>query len=157
VPITRFIDVEGLFTEMEQLSHNVRRARSKTFQSIKTFNRLKKYFNEKVAPAGMTFKHFLESLYGLIDKEYGRGERRPKYHAMLVAGMHFMDGYNFEVERVKRCVVHYSAPDGRIYPFCTYNSGPTYREQVERKYSISAEEWNKRHPHLAICPVKKSP
>lgn len=151
VPITQFIDVEGLFTEMDRLAQKARRTRSKTYQNIKTFNSLKKYFNEKKAPSGMTFRHFLESLYGLVDKDYGRGERRPKYHAMLVAGMHFMDGYNYEVERVKRCVVHYSAPDGKIYPFCSYNSGPTYRERVEKKFSISAEEWNRRYPHLATC------
>lgn len=151
VPITRFIDVEGLFTDMDRLAQKARRTRSKSYHSIKTFNSLKKYFNEKKAPSGMTFRNFLESLYGLVDKNYGRGEKRPKYHAMLVAGMHFMDGYNYEVERVKRCVVHYSAPDGKIYPFCSYNSGPTYREKVEKEFSISAEEWNRRYPHLATC------
>jgi 7,8-dihydro-6-hydroxymethylpterin dimethyltransferase len=35
-----------------------------------------------------------------------------------VAGMHFMDLYNYDVERVKRCVIHYAAPNGLIYPFC---------------------------------------
>jgi hypothetical protein len=153
VPITSFIDVEGLFTEMEKLSHKVGKARIKHYRNIKTFNRLKKYFNNKTAPKGMTFKHFLESLYGLVDKDYGRGERRPRYHAMLVAGMHFMDAYNYEVERVKRCVVHYSSPDGKIYPFCSYNSGPVYRERVEKEFSISTEEWNKRYPHLATCSM----
>ncbi len=153
VPITRFVDVEGLFTEMERLASKTGRTRSKSYQNIKTFNSLKKFFNPKTAPKGMTFKNFLESLYGLVDKDYGRGEKRPKFHSLLVAGMHFMDGYNYEVERVKRCVVHYSAPDGKIYPFCTYNSGPTYREHVEKKFSISTEEWNQRHPHLSVCPT----
>ncbi len=43
----------------------------------------------------------------------------------MLAGMHFMDSYNYDVERVKRCVIHYAAPNGRIYPFCAYNSGPS--------------------------------
>jgi len=51
-----------------------------------------------------------------------------------------MDAYNYDVERVKRCVVHYAAPNGLLYPFCTYNSGPCYREKIERKYSISFEQ-----------------
>ena len=46
--------------------------------------------------------------------------------------MHFMDAYNYDLERVCRCGVHYAAPDGRFYPFCTYNAGPTYRRRVER-------------------------
>jgi hypothetical protein len=46
------------------------------------------------------------------------------YRTLLVAGMHFQDAYNYDIERVKRCVIHYATPDGKLYPFCTYNSGP---------------------------------
>ena len=53
----------------------------------------------------------------------------------MVAGMHFMDHYNYDVERVKRCVIHYAAPDGLIYPFCAYNCGPTFREKIEKRFS----------------------
>jgi len=35
---------------------------------------------------------------------------------------------------VKRCCIHYAAPNGRIYPFCTYNSGPVFREKIERQF-----------------------
>jgi hypothetical protein len=34
-------------------------------------------------------------------------------------------------------------PDGRIIPFCAYNGGPTYREQVEKKFSVPIEEWRR--------------
>jgi len=54
----------------------------------------------------------------------------------MVAGMHFMDHYNYDVERVKRCVIHYSAPNGRIYPFCAYNGGPTFRDRIEAQFSM---------------------
>src|SRR5688500_19731761 len=59
----------------------------------------------------------------------------------MACGMHFMDSYNYEVERVKRCIIHYSAPNGLVYPFCTYNSGPVYREKVEKKFAMSMEQW----------------
>jgi hypothetical protein len=52
-----------------------------------------------------------------------------------------MDSYNYEVERVKRCIIHYSAPNGLVYPFCTYNSGPVYREKVEKKFAMSMDQW----------------
>jgi uncharacterized radical SAM superfamily Fe-S cluster-containing enzyme len=31
---------------------------------------------------------------------------------------------------VRRCVIQYSTPEG-LYPFCTINSGPTYRPYLE--------------------------
>ena len=55
--------------------------------------------------------------------------------SMLVSCMHFMDPFNFDEDRVKKCVIHYATPDGRIIPFCTYNS--MYRENVEEKFSTT--------------------
>ena len=75
--------------------------------------------------------------------EYGRGKGEElgyTYKTLMIAGMHFMDVYNYDIERVKRCVIHYAAPNGLIYPFCAYNSGPTYREKIERKYSVPFEK-----------------
>jgi hypothetical protein len=63
----------------------------------------------------------------------------------MLAGMHFMDSYNYDVERVKRCVIHYAAPNGLIYPFCAYNSGPVYRERIEKEFSVSLETHEKLH------------
>ncbi|MGH9505597.1 MAG: hypothetical protein ACRD13_01620, partial [Terriglobales bacterium] len=62
------------------------------------------------------------------------------YKTLMVAGMQFMDSYNYDVERVKRCIIHYAAPNGLIYPFCTYNSGPVYREKIEKKYSMPFDQ-----------------
>ena len=52
------------------------------------------------------------------------------YRTIMTGGMHFMDRYNYDTERVRRCVIQYSTPDGS-YPFCTINSGPTYRPFIE--------------------------
>jgi hypothetical protein len=75
----------------------------------------------------------------------------------MVGGMHFQDLYNYDIERVKRCVIHYVVPDGRIIPFCAYNTGPEYRKEVEKKFSVSFEEYRKLHganacPEGEICP-----
>lgn len=78
----------------------------------------------------------------MTDKRYGRGKREKDgftYRTLMLAGMHFMDAYNYDVERVKRCVIHYAAPNGRIYPFCAYNSGPLFRERIEREYAVELE------------------
>ena len=48
----------------------------------------------------------------------------------MTGGMHFMDRYGYDTERVRRCVSRYSTSDG-LYPFCTINSGPTCRPYIE--------------------------
>jgi len=56
------------------------------------------------------------------------------HHNMVMIGsMHFMDPYNFDVERVQRCVIHYATPDGRIIPFCTMNN--IHRAEAEKRFA----------------------
>src|SRR2546425_1458662 len=63
---------------------------------------------------------------------------------MYVGGMHFQDNYNYDIERVKRCVIHYATPDGKVIPFCAYNTGPNFREEIEKKFAVPIEEWRGR-------------
>jgi uncharacterized radical SAM superfamily Fe-S cluster-containing enzyme len=62
---------------------------------------------------------------------------------ILLSSMHFMDPYNFDLERVQRCVIHYAVPDGRIIPFCTMNS--IHRPEVEKKLGVPIKDWKNRH------------
>jgi uncharacterized radical SAM superfamily Fe-S cluster-containing enzyme len=138
VPVTRFIDVGAMLQDMDRLSRKAGAARIKLFSKINAWSSLRKHFHQDRAPEGLTFNKFLETLQGLTDKRYGRGDSEKQgftYKTLMVAGMHFMDHYNYDVERVKRCVIHYAAPDGKIYPFCAYNGGPTYREKIEKEFS----------------------
>ena len=58
---------------------------------------------------------------------------------LLVSSMHFQDVYNFDVERVSRCLVHYGTIDpddpSKVLqvPFCAMNS--IHRENIEKKLS----------------------
>ncbi|HUJ84639.1 MAG TPA: radical SAM protein [Candidatus Acidoferrales bacterium] len=51
----------------------------------------------------------------------------------LLGCMAFMDSYNFDVNRVRRCVVHYITPDLKIIPFCAYNN--IHRVAIEKQYA----------------------
>jgi hypothetical protein len=51
----------------------------------------------------------------------------------LLGCMAFMDSYNFDVNRVRRCVVHYITPDLKIIPFCAYNN--IHRVAIEKEYA----------------------
>ena len=139
VPVTRFVDVGGMLQEMDMLSRSAGKRRIKLFSKISAWNTLRRHFHAGRAPEGLTFNKFLQTLQGLMDKRFGRGQAEKEgfsFKTLMVAGMHFMDHYNYDVERVKRCVIHYAAPNGLIYPFCAYNGGPTYREKIESQFSV---------------------
>lgn len=61
---------------------------------------------------------------------------------VMIGCMHFMDVWNFDLQRVERCCIHYAVPDGRIISFCTFNN--IHRPEVEKKFAIPVEEWEKK-------------
>jgi uncharacterized radical SAM superfamily Fe-S cluster-containing enzyme len=137
VPITRFFDMPAMLREIDSLARSAQGARFKMFSKINAWQKLRKHYRQQFAPPGLSFERFLQTLQGMTDHNYGRGKGDGTftYKTLLVAGMHFMDGYNYDIERVKRCVIHYSAPNGMVYPFCTYNSGPCFRDRIEKEFS----------------------
>lgn len=148
IPITKLIDIEGFTMDLNNLvKRKISHIRSLTALSAQ--NLLKKHFREEEAKDGMTPEVCLELFQGVVDKEaQKRIDLIYNWHMMIVGGMHFQDSYNYNVDRVKRCAIHYAAPNGRIYPFCTYNSGPGFREKIERQFSIPLEEWRQRHREM---------
>ena len=138
VPITRFFDMPAMLRDIDLLARQAEGARFKMFTKIDAWRKLRRHFRTQFAPPGLTFERFLQTLQGMTDHEYGRGKGDGTftYKTLLVAGMHFMDSYNYDFARVKRCVIHYSAPDGLVYPFCIYNSGPCLRQKIEQQYSV---------------------
>lgn len=144
-PITQLIDIEGFTMDLNKLvKQKISHIRSLTALSAQHL--LKKHFRPEEARDGITPEICLELFQGVVDKE---AQRRVdliyNWNMLFVGGMHFQDSYNYNVDRVKRCAIHYAAPNGRLYPFCTYNSGPVFREKIERQFSIPLEEWRKRH------------
>ncbi len=147
-PVTRFLDIKGLFDDIQKQAEKLKN--KTTFKTL--YNNLSKFnlfssankrFDQSKAPEGLTLTKLGQTIEGLLDKRAGRGKNDGTYtyKTLMVAGMHFMDSYNYDVERVKRCVIHYSAPDGRLYPFCAYNSGLVFRNSIEKRFSVSKAEY----------------
>jgi uncharacterized radical SAM superfamily Fe-S cluster-containing enzyme len=144
VPITRFLDVEGLFEEMDALATKIEGSWFPALHKLRVPFLFARHFRADAAPEGLTVRTFLHALRGMTDKRVGRGKAGERtYRTLLAAGMHFQDRFNFDVERVKRCVIHYSTPEG-MFPFCAYNSGPVHRSWVERKHAVPVSEWRAR-------------
>ncbi|MGZ4862102.1 MAG: tetraether lipid synthase Tes, partial [Halobacteriota archaeon] len=106
--------------------------------------------DEENQPKSIHFKEMIKTV--LLTHDYkALGEFHKK--TLFIGGMHFMDAYNYDVERVKRCGIHYAVPGGLIIPFCAYNSGPCYRDTIEKKYSIPLEEWERTRGKLQLEPL----
>lgn len=142
-PISEFIDMPNFMREVAAMSKEIKPSRFTVLSKLKVLSRVKRYFDEEKAPEGLTFEKMLQSWDGYQDKNLrriynGNGNNGPGFGHIFVAGMHFMDAYNFSVERVMRCVIHYTDPKGHLYPFCAYNALP-YRKRVESKFKLSPE------------------
>jgi uncharacterized radical SAM superfamily Fe-S cluster-containing enzyme len=61
---------------------------------------------------------------------------------VMMGIMHFQDVWNFDLERVQRCAIHYVTPDMKVRSFCTYNS--IHRPNVERQFAVPISEWTKK-------------
>jgi hypothetical protein len=142
--INEFLDLDALLRDLDKIAADLEASRFKfitrSLSKVKALGALERHFHADRAPKGLTFQVLLSAVEQLMSS---KAERKPgqgfAYRTLMVGGMHFMDSYNFDVERVSRCVVHYGAPDGKTYPFCAYNAGPTYRLEIERRFAHTPE------------------
>ncbi|MBW3011243.1 radical SAM protein, partial [Candidatus Woesearchaeota archaeon] len=148
IPLSAIFDFEHVMLEMNELAKKAKATKlSNMITKVKGFNILRKYWIAENAPKDLSFMKFMRTLEGMMG---GAKEEDQKWVMLVVLGMHFQDKYSFRLDRVRRCVIHYGAPDGKLYPFCAYNSGPTFREKIEKQFSIPLEEWKRQHGEIKI-------
>ncbi len=142
IPINEFVNVPLLLADIEKAAVDIEHAKVKSVAKVKLLKfklREGRYINKKKSPGGIGMVELLSAFYEEGDK---KALANFAWRSMMIGGMHFQDRYNYDIERVKRCVIHYAVPDGRIIPFCAYNSGPVFRDEVEQKYAMSNEEYH---------------
>jgi uncharacterized radical SAM superfamily Fe-S cluster-containing enzyme len=132
IPITRYANVDKFVGTMKKVYENASKGNKNKakLRLIGAMRHVKFSFLRKYLLRVLTEGNY-QSLGDLQRK------------AILLSAMHFMDPYNFDLERVQRCVIHYAVPDGRIIPFCTMNS--IHRPEIERKLGVPIKEWKTRH------------
>ncbi|BDZ67941.1 tetraether lipid synthase Tes [Methanobacterium ferruginis] len=137
IPITQFMDVEKFFDLLSKSAEDIKgggitgKAKTigkNTFELFRTIDRSK-------TPQSLDIKSLLASIFK--ERSYDAlGDF--SHQTLLISCMHFMDPWNFDQDRVKRCVIHYAVPGGRIIPFCAMNL--IYRREIETKYSLPLNE-----------------
>ena len=141
IPITKFIDVEGFMELLDELSEELERGGLKTVVAGKLLLNVGKFIDKSKQPSYLDFG---KMLFDMLIKHNFDTLGRIHEKSMLIGMMHFMDPYNYDIERVQRCDIHYSMPDGRIVPFCSFNVLPEiYRDKIQKQYSTPWKEWSK--------------
>jgi uncharacterized radical SAM superfamily Fe-S cluster-containing enzyme len=149
-PIPAFVDVENLMQTLASATAQFnRRGLLKKLRLTRELRRLRKFYYKDAGPSDWSFEDFADFMLDFADfrqrypnnKARVEAQSKYRYSSLLMATMHFQDVYNYQLDRVQRCVIHYAGPDGRIYPFCSYNSGPCHRSRVERQFAIPLREY----------------
>ncbi|MFP4116201.1 MAG: tetraether lipid synthase Tes [Candidatus Aenigmatarchaeota archaeon] len=135
IPITRFVDVEGLMEYLEELSEKegpMKKARIMT--SMMTS--LSDFVDSEKTPRGLSLKKLLAK--AIVSGDYSSlGEFH--HEALYIGSMWFQDAWNLDLDRLSSCVIHYTTPEGMV-PFCAYN-GLGVGKEIRERHSKPVEEW----------------
>ncbi len=137
VPFTHYANVEKFLSKMSDVYNDASKG-SKTkakFEMLRALSHMK---------FGLTRKFTSSVLKDGTYKALGLLMRK----MLMIGMMHFMDGYNFDLERTERCCIHFAVPGGKVIPFCTMNA--IHRKRVEEENSVPLEEWLKTHKKTPI-------
>ena len=133
VPINRMLDVDSFFSSIEEMAEKLKKGGQ--INKYKTLLEGIKALHDSVKKGEQGNVTDFWKLIGkaLIMQNFA-ALRDFHWNALFIGTMHFMDRYNYDIGRVQRCCIHYATPDGTLIPFCTYNSGPVYREAIWKKW-----------------------
>ena len=146
VPLPEFFDIEGFFDYLGQLTRELNSSRMKGLKKPVVLGKLMmnigKYVNEEKKPKDLKF---VRMLAGAVSGTNYHGLADFHKNSLFLGMMHFQDPYNWDIDRIHKCDIHYAVPDGRILPFCTFKVIPgLYRDKIQRKYSITPQEWENK-------------
>jgi uncharacterized radical SAM superfamily Fe-S cluster-containing enzyme len=144
VPITSFVDVESLAEYLREKTVEMEKGRSRYMVMLELVRKLGSFIDKEKQPKDLNLGKILTNI--IIKRSYNALSIF-HYKFNYLGMMHFMDAYNYDVERVMHCGVHYVTPEPNVVPFCTFNVLPElYRDNVQRKLSVSLEEWSRLKP-----------
>ncbi|VVB77086.1 7,8-dihydro-6-hydroxymethylpterin dimethyltransferase [uncultured archaeon] len=154
IPITRFVDAAGLAEHLEGFANELegKSKLERKLVAVKAFAGIGKFIDKEKQPKAVNFAKILTKILTKHDfKSIGDLQMKTLFLGM----MHFQDEYNYDIKRVEKCEVHYTLPDGRVIPFCTFNVIPElYRDKAQREYAIPAAEWGATHQGWSYAKEK---
>jgi uncharacterized radical SAM superfamily Fe-S cluster-containing enzyme len=138
IPITRFIHVEDLLEFIDKQAQ--KKGPLKKIRVAASFlKNIDNFVDYSKAPTGFDLKKIIKD--AAIGGSYD-GLRGFHYKSLFVGSMWFQDAFNLNVDRLQRCVIHYTTFEGMV-PFCSYN-GLGYGDRIREKHSIPIKDWEKK-------------
>jgi len=134
VPVNRMVDVDTFFESVQHMAETLKKGGAINKYKALLEGVKNMHSSVKKSEQSNTTEFWKLISKSLIGQNFD-ALREFHWNALFIGTMHFMDKYNYDIERVQRCCIHYATPDGKLIPFCTYNSGPVYREQVWKKFA----------------------
>jgi uncharacterized radical SAM superfamily Fe-S cluster-containing enzyme len=148
VPLTQFLDMEGLLDDIGTITDG---AQPKPVTVAQLALALAKNYRPEKAPPGYNFLELLKQLLsqtGARGKKIGEFETDAaefEWRVLFVAGMWFQDLFNYDFRRTEMCIIPYGTQMGEI-SFCAYNTGVGWRNIVEKMLqNATVAEWYKTH------------
>lgn len=138
IPVTRFIDVEGLLSFIDKES-KIKGPLKKVRVITAFLKNISRFINEDKSPRSFDMKKLVKD--AVIGGSYD-SLRGFHYNSLFVGSMWFQDAWNLNIDRLQRCIIHYTTFEG-IVPFCTYN-GLGYGDKIREKYSIPIKKWEEK-------------
>uniref|UniRef100_A0A7J3KEU5 Radical SAM protein n=1 Tax=Staphylothermus marinus TaxID=2280 RepID=A0A7J3KEU5_STAMA len=143
IPITSFVDVDGLLEYLEEKWNELFSGSTRLLVGLKFLYSIRKFFYEDKMPPGF---NLYKILFNIVVMRNYSALAELHYKMLLLGSMHFMDLYNYDIQRVMRCNIHYATPDGKLIPFCAYNIfDDIYRDRVLKQYSVEIDEWSRKY------------
>lgn len=148
IPITEFIDVDGLLEFLKEENEKLERGGNRYLSLIRFLRKLNRFIIKEKTPEELKLSAILKSI--ILRRDYN-ALGKFHYKFLFLGMMHFMDLYNYDVQRVMRCNIHYVVPNGKVIPFCAFNVlNELYRDRFQKEYSVSLDEWVKLHGEDSI-------
>jgi uncharacterized radical SAM superfamily Fe-S cluster-containing enzyme len=148
VPLTQFLDMEGLLEDIGTITDG---AQPKPLTVAQLAMALAKNYRPDQAPPGYSFSDLLKQLMsqtGARGSKIGEHESDAgefEWRVMFVAGMWFQDLFNYDFRRTEMCIIPYGTQLGEI-SFCAYNTGVGWRNVIEKMLqNATVAEWYRDH------------
>ncbi len=143
VPITQFVDVPNMLQDMEELSRSAGKARFKLYSKSEGVERAAEALQAATGAAGT-------ELHQVPADAAGHDRTRNSAATVKTAPSPIAPCWSRACTSRMPTTTTSSAssaasfttprPTASSIPFCTYNSGPCYREKIERQYSVPWEK-----------------
>ncbi len=152
-PITDFVDADRFLEDLDKIDRSILHKASFALSLVPKIlqtgdvkkslaKKIHRYIIKDELPNGLKISSILDEI---IEKGSYSALGDFHKHFLFFGMMHFMDPYNYDINRVQRCCIHYGSPDERIIPFCTYNVFPNiYRDTILKENRIKDTNLEKK-------------